>query len=159
MDSASRQESKTSVLRRHHALNARPQAVTDPAFTSGNPFFDRNDLVQVKYEMLRRVRAEKESVTRAAASFGFSRPSYYETQAGFQTAGLPGLVPQRPGPRRAHKLSEEVVGFLVRSLAEDSALTSADLAQLVQDRFGVRVHPRSVERALARRKKGGLSAT
>jgi hypothetical protein len=97
--SASRQESKTSVLRRHHALNVRPQAVTDPAFTSGNPFFDRNDLVQVKYEMLRRVRAEKESVTRAAASFGFSRPSYYETQAGFETAGLPGLVPQLSLPR------------------------------------------------------------
>jgi transposase len=125
---------------------------------SGNPFFDRNDLVRVKYEMLRRVRAERESVTRAAASFGFSRPSYYETQAGFETAGLPGLVPKRPGPRRAHKLSEEEVDCLVRSLADDSALTSAELAHLVQDRFRVTVHPRSVERALARRKKGGLSA-
>ena len=158
MNSASRHENKTSILRRHHALNARPQAVTDPAFGSGNPFFDRDDLVQVKYEMLRRVRAEGDSVTRAAASFGFSRPSYYETQTVFEQAGLPGLVPQRPGPRRAHKLSEEVVGFLVNALAEDSALTSAGLALLVQDRFGLTVHPRSIERALARRKKGGLSA-
>ena len=157
LNSASQHESKTSVLRRHHALNARPQAVTDPAFSSGNPFFDRDDLVQVKYEMLRRVRAEGDSVTRAAASFGFSRPSYYETQTVFEQAGLPGLVPQRPGPRRAHKLSEEVVGFLVNALANDSALTSAGLALLVHDRFGLTVHPRSIERALARRKKGGLS--
>ncbi len=159
LDSAAPQESKTSVLRRHHALNARPQAVTDPAFTPGHPFFDRNDLVQVKYEMLRRVQTESQSVTRAAASFGFSRPSFYETQAVFQKAGVPGLVPQRPGPRRAHKLTEEVVGFLLQALADDSTLTSAELVQLVQDRFAVRVHPRSVERALARRKKGGRSAT
>jgi len=159
LESDARQESKSSVLRRHHALNPRPQSVTDPAFTSGNPFFDRDDLVQVKYEMLRRVRAEGEPVTRAAASFGFSRPSYYETRAVFEKAGLPGLLPQRPGPRRAHKLSEEVVGFLVNALADDTAQTSAGLALLVQDRFGMTVHPRSVERALTRRKKGGLSAT
>jgi len=158
LNPASRPESKAAVLRRHHALNVRPENVSDPAFTSGNPFFDSDDLVQVKYEMLRRVRAEGESVTRAATSFGFSRPSYYETHAAFQTAGLPGLVPQRPGPRRAHKLSDEVLDFLTSTLAEDNFLNSARLAQLVGERFGITVHPRSVERALGRRKKGGLSA-
>ncbi len=39
-------------------LKPKPQAVRDPAFISGNPFFDSCDLVQVKYEMLRRVREE-----------------------------------------------------------------------------------------------------
>lgn len=66
----------------------------------------------------------------------------------------PGLVPQRPGPRHAHKLSAEVVDVLEQALARDSNLSSAQLARLAAERFGPRVHRRSVERALGRRKKG-----
>lgn len=145
---------KAAELRRHHALNPRPDDVTDPAFRSGDPFFDRADLVQVKYEMLRRAREEGRPVSRAAAAFGFSRPSFYAAQATFEAAGLAGLVPQRPGPRRAHKLSEPVVDALATALAADPSLDPADLAALVEERFGIRVHRRSVERALERRKKG-----
>jgi transposase len=146
---------KHAALRRHRALNPRPQSVTDPAFAAGDPFFDRDDLVQVKYEMLRRVRQEGLPVSRAAAAFGFSRPTFYEAQAVFDRAGLPGLVPKRPGPRRAHKLSDAVVDVLARSRAADPSLNATGLAGLVRERFGVSVHPRSVERALARRKRGG----
>jgi transposase len=128
--------------------------VTDPAFRSGDPFFDRADLVQVKYEMLRRAREEGQPVSRAAAAFGFSRPSFYTAQATFEAAGLAGLVPKRPGPQRAHKLSEPVVDALEAALAADPSLDSAALADLVQARFGIRVHRRSVERALERRKRG-----
>ena len=149
---------KVAALRRHHALNPRPQSVRDPAFTGGNPFFDANDLVQVKYEMLRRVREERQRVSQASASFGFSRPSFYEAQSAFQESGLPGLLPQRPGPKRAHKLSEPVLDVLEAALAEDPTLNSTALAGLVQERFGVNVHPRSVERALQRRRKGGPPA-
>jgi transposase len=148
-------EDKESALRRHHALNPRPRVVRDLAFTSGNPFFDPRDLVQVKYEMLRRVRQEGETVSQAAASFGFSRPSFYETQAIFEAAGLPGLLPQRPGPKRAHKLSEEVVDRLEGSLAADPSLNAPRLAALLEAELGLRVHPRSVERALVRRRKKG----
>ncbi len=151
MDAA---DDKAAALRRHHALNPRPDAVTDPAFGSGDPFFDRRDLVQVKYEMLRRAREEGVSVRRAAAAFGFSRPSFYAAQARFEAGGLPGLVPERPGPRRAHKLSVPIVEALAAELAADPSLGSAELARIVGERFGIRVHRRSVERALARRKRG-----
>jgi transposase len=147
-------EDKAAALRRHHALNPRPEGVTDPAFRSGDPFFDRADLVQVKYEMLRRAREEGQPVSRAAAAFGFSRPSFYAAQASFEAAGLAGLVPQRPGPRRAHKLTEPVVDVLAATLAADPSLGSADLAAMVEERFGIAVHRRSVERALGRRKRG-----
>jgi len=151
MDAA---DDKAAALRRHHALNPRPDAVIDPAFGSGDPFFDRRDLVQVKYEMLRRAREEGQPVSRAAAAFGFSRPSFYAARARFEAGGLPGLVPERPGPRRAHKLSEPVVEALAAERAADPSLGSADLARIAGERFGIRVHRRSVERALARRKKG-----
>jgi len=151
-----RRDQKVAALRRQHALNPRPLAVNDPAFTSGNPFFDANDLVQVKYEMLRRVRQEGQRVSDSATAFGFSRPSFYEAQAVMAKGGLPALIPQRPGPRRAHKLAEEVVDFLEQSLAEETQ-NSAQLAQLVKETFALSVHPRSIERALARRKRGAQS--
>ena len=151
MDTA---DDKAAALRRHHALNPRPDAVSDPAFGSGDPFFDRRDLVQVKYEMLRRAREEGQPVSRAAAAFGFSRPSFYAARASFEAAGLPGLVPRRPGPRRAHKLSEPIVEALAAEVAADPSLGSAELARHRGGRFGIRVHRRSVERALARRKRG-----
>src|ERR1700694_6045890 len=144
---------KGSALRRHHALNPRPQAVTDAAFAADNAFFDARDLVQVKYEMLRRVHEDGQSVSRSAADFGFSRPSFYQIQTTFDAEGLPGLVPQRPGPRRAHKLSEEVVGRTDQALAAEPSLTAAQLAQRLEEELGLRVHRRSVERALDRHKK------
>lgn len=150
-------DEKLAALRLLHALNPRAETVTDPTFTSGNRFFDSRDLVQVKYEMLRRARQEGRPVTEAAASFGFSRPSFYAARDVFEKSGLPGLVPQRPGPRRAHKLSDEVVDFLEQALAEDSSLRPPQLAQLVEERWSLVVHPRSIERALVRhRKKGAL---
>ncbi len=145
---------KLAALRAQHAAHPRPGTVRDPAFASGDPFFDPRDLVQVRYEMLRRVREEGQSVTATAAAFGVSRPAFYAAAANFAQAGLPGLVPERPGPRRASKLSEAVVDALAASLAADSSLSSADLARIALEQFGIGVHRRSVERALGRRKRG-----
>lgn len=144
-------DEKLSALRAHHALNPRPHLVSDAAFTAGHPFFDARDLVQVKYEMLRRVQTEGYPVAQAARAFGFSRPSFYATQRAWQQGGLQGLVPARPGPRRAHKLREEVVLFVEQTVAADPTVRAPQLAELVAERFAVVVHPRSIERALARR--------
>jgi transposase len=153
------EDPKEAALRRHHALNPRPEGVADAAFRSGDPFFDARDVVQVKYEMLRRARQDGSTVTDAAAAFGFSRPSFYEAKASFDSDGLPGLLPRRPGPRRAHKLSEAVVSRLIEARVGDPSLGSSDLVQLVRSEFGLVVHPRSVERALARRPKDPKGTT
>ena len=60
-------EDKLAALRAQHALNPHPEAVTDTAFVGGGDLFDARDLVQVKYEMLRRVRAEGQAVTQSAS--------------------------------------------------------------------------------------------
>ena len=146
-------DGKYASLRKHHALNPHPERVTDEAFTSGNPFFDSRDLVQVKYEMLRRVHEEGQSVKTAAAIFGFSRPSFYQAQADFKEAGLVGLLPEAPGPRRAHKLTDEVMGFLEEVRLNQPSLSTRALTEIVRDRFGVSIHPRSIDRAFLRRQK------
>ena len=151
-------DEKLRALRAARALNPRPEAVGDPAFRRGDPFFDARDLVQVKYEMLRRVHAEGQPVTQAAAAFGFSRPSFYAAQAAWQAGGLAGLLPARPGPRGGHKLTSPVVAFLLEQRAHQPQLRPDDLARLVRERFGLVVHPRSIERALARHRQGGRRA-
>lgn len=143
-------QDKLAALRSHHAANLRPDMVSDPAFTAGDPFFDARDVVQVKYEMLRRVYRDRQSVSQAARAFGFSRPSFYQAQSLFAQHGLPGLLPQRPGPKRAHKLSEGVIALLRKTLAADPSLRAAALAEMLRRELGLSVHPRSIERALAR---------
>jgi transposase len=144
-----REDPKVTALQDARALNPHPEAVVDETFAESE-FLDARDLVQVKYEMLRRVRVDGASVSASAAAFGFSRPSWYAAAAALEHSGLPGLLPERPGPRRAHKLSAEVVGYLRGELAADPSLRSTELAARVAERFGLRVHPRSIERALAR---------
>src|SRR6266496_2605516 len=128
-----RDDPKDAALREARCLNPRPEAVADQAFTAGPEFFDARDPVRA-----------------AAAAFGFSRPSYYQAAAAVDAGGLAALVPARPGPRRAHKLTGEVVAFARELLDADPSLRSADLAGAIAGRFGITVHPRSVERALAR---------
>ena len=145
-----RDDPKQAALRETRCLNPRPEAVTDEAFTAGPEFFDARDMVQVKYEMVRRVRAEGQPVTAAAAAFGFSRPSFYEAAAAVDREGLGGLVPAKPGPRGAHKLTDEVIGYAQQLREQDPGLGSVQLAAAIAAKFAIRVHPRSVERALAR---------
>jgi transposase len=145
-----RRDPKVQALREGRTLNPRPESVLDAQFGSSE-FFDARDLVQVKYEMVRRVRIDGMPVTHAAASFGFSRPAYYAAAQALQADGLPGLLPAKPGPRRAHKLTDEVLDHAQVLLAADPALRPGALVEALAARFGVRVHPRSIERALARR--------
>ena len=143
---------KLEALRQQGSLNPHPDKVSDPLFATAD-FFDARDLVQVKYEMVRRVRVDGQSVSGTASSFGFSRPTFYQAQAALQTGGLGALVPKKPGPRRAHKLDRDVVDFLGRERSADPSVRSPELARRIRERFGLKVHPRSVERALARQGK------
>jgi len=143
------EDPKLGALRAERSLNPRPETVSDEAFREST-FLDARDLVQVKYEMVRRARVDGQPVSRSAAAFGFSRPSFYQAQTALEQGGLAALVPSRPGPKQAHKLTDEVVAFAQERLEAEPSLRSAALAELIVERFGVRVHPRSVERALAR---------
>ena len=145
-------DEKARALRASGTLNAHPDAVTDPAF-SGHPFFDPRDLVQVKYEMLRRVQVDAHSITHTATSFGFSRPVFYAAQSALDRGGLPALVPQRPGPRRRHKVRPEILRFLQQVRLDEPMARLGDLAERVESRFGVRLHPRTIERVLGPRPK------
>jgi len=151
------EDPKRQTLAASRTLNPHPERVTDPLFGPGG-FFDSADLVQVKYEMVRKVEVGDVPVSQAAATFGFSRQSLYSARTALREEGLAGLVPAKPGPKGGHKLTEEVLDHLQELQAADPRLRPADLAAAVGRRFGVTVHPRSVERALARRHLARQSA-
>ena len=148
------QHSKARTLREHGSLHPRPSQVHDPLFQHSE-FFDPRDLTLVKYEMLRRVRVEGRPASEAARAFGFSRVALYQAMAAFQKEGLPGLLARRRGPKAANKLTEAVLEFIDQQRAADNSLRAPQLAAMVQQHLGLSVHPRSVERALARRAKKG----
>jgi transposase len=145
-------DAKCEALQQQGTLNPRPKEVRDELFLQ-EEFFDPHDLVQVKYEMLRRVQAEGQSVTNASANFGFSRPSFYQALSAFEQDGLAGLVPHKRGPKQAHKLTQEVLTFIGEMRQKEPSVRLPDLVKLIQERFGIRVHPRSIERSLLRHQK------
>lgn len=147
-------EGKSRTLREHGALHPRPQRVRDPVFQNSE-FFDPRDLALVKYEMIRRVRVEGKPAGETARAFGFSRVAFYQAMSAFRAEGLPGLLPRRRGPKGANKLTGEVLEFIDMQRATDSRLKAPALAGMVRQHLGVAVHPRSIERAMARRAKKG----
>src|SRR5215472_16062856 len=132
---------KETALAAARCLNPHPEQVTDPEFLSSE-FFDARDAVQVKYEMVRKVKAGSASVTEAAAAFGYSRPAYYQAAAALEASGLEGLVPARPGPRGGHKLTGQILAWAEGQLAGSPELRPAQLPDRIEEAFGVRVHPR-----------------
>ena len=143
---------KSQALARDGALNPNPDAVRDTLFT-GNPFFDPKDLVQVRYEMVRRHSIDGISISDVATAFGFSRPTFYKTQSALAADGLVGLVPRLRGPKGGHKLSDEVVSFVINLKAAHPELTTPQCLAAIEAQFSITLHRRSLERALAGKKK------
>jgi transposase len=146
---------KTETLRQQGCLNPKPEKVTDKLFVT-TEFFDPCDLLQVKYEIVRRVKVEGQPIKQVAQLFGFSRPTVYQSLLVFEQGGIAALLPRRPGPRRAHKLNEEIVSFLNRTLTDKPGLQTTDLVKVLYDQFGLSVHPTSIDRALRRHEKKRL---
>ena len=146
-----RADPKTAALLEEGTLNPSPEKVHDPRFRAGD-FFDPRDLVQVRYEMLRRVSIDDVSVTQATAEYGVSRPTFYQAKATFDEAGIAGLVPKKRGPRGPHKLQGEILAFVEKQLIAGEPIRARELAKMVRLEFSIKVHPRTIERALGGKK-------
>ena len=63
------------------------------------------------------------------------------------------LIRNKPGPHGAHKLTPAVMQFVTEARTADPGVRANELAVWVRQRLGARVHPRSIERQLLRKKK------
>ena len=144
-------QAKVRALVEEGTLNLAPEKVQDPKFHDGE-FFDPHDIVQVKYEMLRRVSVENASVTSATEEYGVSRPTYYQTRASFEEAGIAGLVPRKRGPQGPHKVRGAVLAFIQEKQMEGEPIRARQLAEQIRKKFDLDIHPRTIERAVAVKK-------
>ena len=126
-------------------VHPNPDGGFAPLFTGGSGFFLASDKVQVKYEMLRARLVESVPVAEAAAAHGYSRAAFYLVAAAFEQSGMAGLVDERRGRRGPVKLRAEIVDFIRADTG-----SGAQIAEQVADRFGVRLHRRTVERVRGR---------
>jgi hypothetical protein len=142
---------KVTALLAEGTFNPAAERVRDPKFHA-HDFFDPRDLVQVKYELLRRVSLEHASVTAATAEYGVSRPTYYQARANFAIVGIAGLVPRKRGPRGPHKLQGEALAFVEQHRVVGKPLRARALAKRLRQQFHLTIHPRTIERAIAGKK-------
>ncbi len=145
---------KRRALQASGTFNARHERVGHPLFQKAD-FFDPRDLLQLKYETLRALKEEGYSIARAAAEFGLSRPTIYQAHDHFEARGLEGLLPDKPGPKHPHKLTPEVRGYLRELMAAAPGLGGRELARRVRQRFKVKLHPRTIEKASKSEAKRG----
>lgn len=143
--------SKKDVLQMNGTYNRNHEKVRDARFI-GDDFYDPMDIVQVKYEMIKGVVRDGKSVTDAADGFGFSRTAYYSIKGAFDKQGVSGLIPEKPGPKRPHKLTPEFQMQIDDYLASKSGASSAELAAIVNRNNGVSISKRTVERYRAKKK-------
>jgi transposase len=132
------------VLGETGLLHPRPEAVTAPLFDGHRSFFLVLDKVQVKYEMLRAHVVDGLSATAAAEQHGYSRAAFYLIAAAFDGGGMHGLLDEPRGRRGPLKLTAEVMEFVASA---DPMLSGAQLASEIEERFGVSLHRRTIERA------------
>jgi len=145
---------KRQVLQTTGTLNSRAAQVRHPLFQQSS-FFDPEDLLQLKYETLRAVEVEKCPIAKAARDFGLSRPTIYEAQAQLQQQGLEGLLPHKRGPKAAHKLTDQVLAYLQEQAQAEPEIEAQELARRVRQRFAVKLHPRTIEKASKAEAKRG----
>lgn len=145
---------KRQALQATGTFNPRADQVRHPLFCHSD-FFDPQDLLQLKYETLRALQQEDCSLAQAAREFGLSRPTIYQAQNQFQAGGLEGLLPHKRGPKQPHKLTTAVRQYLEAQAKSNPEAKGPELVRRVRRRFGVKLHRRTIEKALQSKVKRG----
>jgi len=138
---------KEEILRETGSYNHHHGAVRANIFMT-SPFFDKRDIVQVKYEMIRAGRKGEGSITEIASAYGFSRKSYYQISGAFEMGGLGALVPKKPGPKGPTKLNPELQEFIEKYFRENRNAKAGQAAAALEREKGIKVHTRTIYRYL-----------
>jgi transposase len=147
-------QDKRRALRAQGALNPTPEKVVAEQFHTHPEFFDSEDRLQVRYELLRAPARGDMTVAEACRVFGVSRQTFYTLRRAFEARGIAGLAEGKRGRKGPLKASVEVVEFVRSAKAEDPSVSGAELARRVGQRFGIDLHRRTVERLLAPKSDG-----
>jgi transposase len=139
---------KRQALRAARLLNPKAERVRSPLFQRLD-FFDPQDKLQVKYEMLRSQELDRLPISRAAELFGYTRQAFYQIRSAFRREGMAGLLEKKRGRKGPLKCTPEVIAFVVQAKQVDPELSGRELAQRLLEERGVEVHPRSIQKIVS----------
>jgi transposase len=142
---------KKKVLREAGMLNPHPEGVRAALFTM--EFFDAWDRAQVKYEMLRAHSVDGDAVAEACRQFGFSRESFYQIQQAFGEKGFMSFLPGKRGRKGPVKFRDEMLAFALEQKRQHPDLDPAQLAALIQQRYGTELHRTTIMRGMKKKRR------
>ena len=137
---------KRQHLREAGLLHPQPERVRDPLFEQSPEFFDAEDHLQVRYELLRAHLVDRDAVSAICGRYGISRQTFYNLQDKFVGKGTSGLLPKQPGPKGPRKLTAQVLAFIRQRLVQDRAPSILRLREEIQQQFGLALHRRTIEK-------------
>ena len=138
---------KSDSLKENGCFNSNHGNVTAGLFGT-SAFFDKRDVVQVKYEMVRAASNGEGSISEIAAAHGFSRKSCYQASRAFESGGLHALVPKKTGPKGPIKLNAEVLEFIGMFVSENKGAKAGEVSVALEAAKGIKIHPRTIHRYL-----------
>ena len=136
---------KQEILQENGTFNKNYRKVMEQRFISDD-FYDPQDLVQVKYEMLRTANETQRHIGEIADKFGFSRAAFYKIRTSYEKEGVSAFVPEKSGPKSALKLTKEHQEFIDRYLMQNPGASSGSVAKLLLKERGLSISKRTVER-------------
>ena len=145
-------KSKQEILLENGTYNKNYEKVMEQRFVSDD-FYDAQDIVQVKYEMLRTARETELTIEDVADTFGFSRAGYYKIKTSFEKEGVSAFVTSKTGPKNALKLKGEYKAFIDQYLTENPDTSSTDLVAILKNERGLSISKRTVERYRSSQRK------
>jgi len=143
---------KKDILMKNGTYNKNHEKVTAPKFL-GDTFYDPMDIAQVKYEMLKDVEKKETTIADAASDYGFSRAAFYNIKEAFSKQGIKGLIPEKPGPRKPHKLTQECQELIDGYVAENPRISSSEITERIKRENDIQMSKRTVERYRAKKKQ------
>ncbi|MDR0299469.1 MAG: helix-turn-helix domain-containing protein [Streptococcaceae bacterium] len=138
-------KTKDELLKKDGCFNSNHENVKAGIFDK-NPFFDKKDVVQVKYEMIRATSNDEGNVTEIADTYGFSRKSYYQMKKAFENGGLPALIPKKTGPKGAFKMDADVLLFINAFIKTHKNAKPKEISDALETEKEIKVHPRTISR-------------
>lgn len=140
---------KKEVLIANGTYNKNHSKVFNYKFIN-DPFFDAMDIVQVKYEMIKATRISELSITQIAAEFGFSRAAFYKIKTAYDLNGVAALVPEKSGPQKARKLTDEYQNYIDQYIKRKPKASSSEITQQLKQDMGINISKRTIERYRSR---------
>lgn len=137
---------KRQHLREAGMLHPQPERVRDSLFEQTPEFFDAEDHLQVRYELLRAHLVDRDAVSAICGRYGISRQTFYNLQEKFVGEGTSGLLPKQPGPKGPRKLTTQVLALVGKRIAQEQAPSTLELREEIQQQLGLTLHRRTIEK-------------